>query len=417
VTILVLGDQRDESDEALLVNLSAPVNAQLADGQGLGTIADDDALPALSIGDASLSEGNSGTKNLNFTVSLSAASGRNVTVQYATANGTAIAGTDYQARSGIVTLSPGSLSGTISVPLIGDMLAEPDETLFITLASPSGATLASNQALGTVLDDDNLSVSDVAIVEGDGGATNAVFTVALGVGLPHEVRLDFATANGSATAGSDYLAASGTVVLAPGQTSQTIVVPILSDRWNEADETIVLNLLRPEGVVLGDSQAVATITNDDPLPTLSINDPAITEGNTGTKNLTFTLSLSEASGRNVSVQYATADATATAGSDYLAKSGTLTFLAGWTSQTVTITINGDATIEPDELLLINLFGATNAVLSDSQGAGLLLNDDGSGGLASLSSGPSKPNLAPAAVDLLMLALGRPRGRSSRSSHQ
>jgi hypothetical protein len=94
-------------------------------------------------------------------------------------------------------------------------------------------------------------------------------------------------------------------------------------------------------VVLVDSQAVATITDDDPLPRLSINDPTITEGNAGTKNLTFTVSLSEVSGRSVSVQYTTADATATAGSDYLAKSGTLTIFAGWTSQTVTITINGD----------------------------------------------------------------------------
>jgi hypothetical protein len=163
VTILVLGDLRDETDETLFVNLTVPVNAQLADSQGLGTIVDNDAAPTLSIGDASLSEGNSGTKNLNFTVSLSAVSGRNVTVQYATASGTAAAGSDYQSRSGTFTLLSGWLSGTISVPLIGDTLVELDETLLVTLTGPSGATLADDQAIGTIQDDDILSVGDIAI--------------------------------------------------------------------------------------------------------------------------------------------------------------------------------------------------------------------------------------------------------------
>jgi hypothetical protein len=274
--------------------------------------------------------------------------------------------------------------------------------------------LADDQAVGSILDDDNLTVGDITVVEGDGGVATAVFTVSLGVPLAHEVRLDYATANGSATAGSDYLAASGTVVLAPGQTSQTIQVGVLGDRIDEGDQTILLNLLRPVGVILSDSQVAATISDDDPLPRLSINDPVIVEGNAGTRNLTFTVSLSEPSGRNVSVQYATADATALAGSDYAARSGTLTFLAGWTSQTVTVVISGDTAIEPDERLLVQLSGAVNATLADAQGEGWLLNDDSSGSQsASSGEGPapramasrSPPELPPAAVDQVMQTLG------------
>ncbi|HZN35348.1 MAG TPA: Calx-beta domain-containing protein [Pirellulaceae bacterium] len=387
VTVLVLADLRDEADETLFVNLTTPANAVLADSQGVGTIVDDDAAPALSIADATLSEGHTGTKNLNFTVSLSAASGRTISVQYATSSGSAAAGSDYQPRSGTFTLLAGWTSGTITVPIVGETLAELDESLLVTLTSPSGASLADSQAVGTIQDDDNLSIGDITVVEGDGGAATALFTITLGVALPHEVRLDYATANGSATAGSDYVATSGTVVMAPGQTSQSIAVPILGDRWDEADETILLNLLRPVGVILADTQVAATIADDDPLPRLSITDATIAEGNAGTRNLTFTVTLSEASGRNVSVQYATADSSATAGSDYASKTGTLTFLAGWTSQNITVTVSGDTAIEPDERLLVNLSGVTNGVIVDSQGEGLLLNDDTSG-IAWLRSQPA-----------------------------
>jgi chitinase len=375
VTVLVLGDERDEADESFYVNLLSPINAFLADSQGLGSIVDDDATPTLSIADASIAEGNSGTRNLVFTVALSAISGRTITVNYATANGTAQAGSDYQARSGTLTLLAGWSAATISIPITGDAVAEGDETLLVTLSTPSGATLADSQAVGTILDDDNLSIGDVTLVEVDGGVVNAVVTVSLATTLAQEVRLDYATANVSATAGSDYLAASGTVVLAPGETTQTISVPVLGDRANEADETFVVNFSNPVNVIPGDTQAVVTIANDDPLPGLSVTSVTIVEGNAGTRSLWFTISLSEVSGRTVTVQYATADDTATAGSDYAARSGTLVFLPGWISQTFAVTVTGDSLVEGDERLFLNLFGPVNAVLDDAQGDGLILNDD------------------------------------------
>ncbi|HUE72092.1 MAG TPA: Calx-beta domain-containing protein [Pirellulaceae bacterium] len=375
VTVLVLGDERDEADEWMYLNLSNPTNAYLADSQGWGWILDDDPTPTLSASDATIAEGNAGTRNLIFTVALSAISGRTVTVNYATANGTATAGSDYQAKSGTLTLLAGWSAATISVPITGDTVVEGDETLLVNLTSPSGATLADAQGVGTILDDDNLSIGDAVLVEGNSGVSYAEFTVALAIPLAHEVRLDYATANGSASAGSDYLAASGVVVLAPGETSQTVRVPVLGDRANEADETFYVNFTNPVGVIPGDTQAAATILNDDPLPGLSVSDAVIVEGNAGTKNLWFTISLSEVSGRTIHVNYATADGTATAGSDYVSKSGLLTFIPGWISQSFAVTINGDAVVEDDEFFTLELSSPINALLADGSGEGKILSDD------------------------------------------
>src|SRR5262249_596963 len=161
--------------------------------------------------------------------------------------------------------------------------------------------------------------------EGDGGTTNVDFTIRLAGPLSYPVSVAYATANGTASAGTDYVAASGTLVFAPGETSKVVTVLGLGDRLNEPDETLFLNLSNPVHIVLGDTQGVGPLRNDDPLPTLTVSDVVVSEGNTGTKTATFNVNLSAASGQTITVAYATADGTASAGSDYVAKSGTLTF--------------------------------------------------------------------------------------------
>lgn len=384
ITVTTIGDRRDEADETFNVNLSAPVNAQLADGQGVGTILDDDALPVVTIQAASLAEGNAGTKNLNLNVLLSEASGRTVTVQYATTGGTATAGSDYQVKYGTVTFFAGWVAQTISIPLVGDTLPELDETLLVTLSNPGGAVIGTSQATGTILDDDNLTISDAMVVEGDTGSVMALFQVSLAVPQTDEVRIDYATANGTAAAGIDYAPVSGTLVIAPGQTTASVAVPVIGDLSDEPDESVLLNLTNAVNVVLADTQVVATIANDDAPPELTAADATVVEGNTGTKNLNFVVRLSAASGRTITVNYATANDSATAGSDYTAKSGTLTFLPGWTSQTVTVTVSGDEAVEADEQFWLNLTSPANAVLAGGQAVGRILNDDQAGG----SSGSS-----------------------------
>jgi uncharacterized protein (DUF2141 family) len=339
------------------------------------------ALPSISIANAQTLEGNSGTTNLAFTVTLSSASASTVTVSYATANGTATAGSDYTATSGVVTFNPGVTSATILVPILGDTLVEPDETFLVNLSNPVNATLGNAQATGTILNDDvtlpSISIANAQTLEGNSGTTNLAFTVTLSTASTANVSVNFATANGTATAGSDYTATSGTMFFGPGATSATILVPILGDTLVEPDETFLVNLSNPVNATLGNAQATGTILNDDvTFPSISIANAQTLEGNSGTTNLAFTVTLSNASASTVTVGYTTANGTATAGSDYTATSGVVTFNPGATSATILVPILGDTLVEPDETFLVNLSNPVNATLGNAQATGTILNDDG-----------------------------------------
>jgi chitinase len=328
----------------------------------------------------------SATTTALFTVTLSKASTQAVTVQYGTANGTATAGSDYSAVSGTISFAPGETSKTIAVPVTRDLIAEATETFALQLASPSGATLARTSALATIQDDDTVappptpsaSIGNVTVVEGNAGTTTARFTVTLSSAASGPVSIVYATANGTATAGSDYTAKSGTLTFAAGETSKTIDVLVTGDTAVETNETFVVNLSSASGATIATAQATGTITNDDqppPVPSLSIGGATVTEGNSGTVNLTFTVTLSQASTNAVSVNYATADGTAIAGSDYNATSGALTFAAGQTSKTITVAVRGDTLVEGAETLRVVLSNATGATIATSTGTGTITDDD------------------------------------------
>src|SRR5207247_2536833 len=171
--------------------------------------------------------------------------------------------------------------------------------------------------------------------------------------------------------------ASGTVTFAPGTVMQTVTVPVLGDSTFEPNETFVVNLTNPTNAFLARAQGVGTIRNDDPGPTLTINDVSVVEGDSGTVNAVFTVTLSPTVGSTVTVDYATANGTATAGSDYVAASGTLTFAAGVATQTLAVVVNGDTLIEPNETFVVTLTNASrNAAIGDDQGVGTITNDDG-----------------------------------------
>ena len=156
--------------------MSAPSNATILDGQGQGTITNDDPVPSLSVGNVTVTEGNSGTVNATFTVSLSTASGQIVTVNYATADGTAVAPGDYTAGSGTLTFNPGVTSQTLNVAVIGDTLNEPNETFLVNLSGAVNATVLDSQGQGTITNDDplpSLSIGSVTVTEGNSGTVNA----------------------------------------------------------------------------------------------------------------------------------------------------------------------------------------------------------------------------------------------------
>lgn len=223
----------------------------------------------------------------------------------------------------------------------------------------------------------SLTINNVTANEGNAGITNFGFTVSLSAPAgPGGVTFDIATANGTATASVDYVASSLTSQTIPaGSSTYFFTVLGNGDLLNEPTETFFVNVTNVVNATVVDGQGVGTITNDDPLPSLSIDDVAVVEGNSGTVNAVFTVTLNAASGQTVGVNYATADGAATQPADYTSTSGTLTFTPGQTTRTITVPVIGDTVPEANESFVVNLSGATNATISDNQGQGTITNDD------------------------------------------
>src|SRR5262249_48581893 len=157
-----------------MVSVNPSVWVQLNDG-----IWDGPPAPWLSISDRNVTEGNTGTRAAGFIVNLSFASAEPVTVAYATADGSATAGSDYQATSGTLTFAPGETSKVITVLVNGDPLGEPTETFFVNLSSPTNVALGRRQAIGTIADDDpriSITDADVSVTEGNTGTRPITFT-------------------------------------------------------------------------------------------------------------------------------------------------------------------------------------------------------------------------------------------------
>jgi Calx-beta domain-containing protein/VCBS repeat protein len=236
-------------------------------GNGDGTFQDPLLPLSLRINDVTVTEGNTGTASATFTVTLSAASTQTVTVAYATGNDTASAGSDYQSATGTLTFAAGERSKTVTVPVIGDRLGEPNETFFDNLSSPTNATIADGQGVGTIVDDEpRISISDVTKAEGTNGQTTLfTFTVTLSAAYDQAVTMSFQTVNGTAKANQgDYIARTGTLTFAPGETTKTITIEVKGDTKTEANETFYLDLFGNNGNSLfTKNRGVGTILNDD----------------------------------------------------------------------------------------------------------------------------------------------------------
>jgi large repetitive protein len=377
VSVPVLGDTMTEGTETFTVNLSAPTNATIADAQGIGTVYDNEGPPSFVVSDAT---GVEAAGTLAFSVLLTNANGTSVSVDDATADGTAVAGSDYTSKSGTLTFTPGQTTKTVYVSVTDDALAEDDETFTLSLSNATGGlAIADAQAVGTIQNDDadpTVSVASASVVEGDTGTTTLSLPVTLSGPSGREVDVDYATSDGTATAGSDYTAASGTLVFNAGETSKHIDVTVSGDFADEGDETITVTLTAPFNAELGTDVATGTITNDDGGPKLFLSDAGVVEGNSGTTALSFTVTMTPVSLTDVSVDYATTDGTASAGSDYVAATGTLTIPAGQTSGTITVDVNGDTDVEPNETLTLTLSNPLVAKLVPPTIAnGTITNDD------------------------------------------
>ena len=260
------------------------------------TVAGPVIIPAVSVSDASAAEGDA----VAFTVSLSAASSRQVTVQYATSGGTATSGTDFTAESGTLTFAANETTKTVSVATTDDSVEEEDETFTLTLSSPANATLGDATATGTINDDDEtlpaLSVSDASAAEGDAVA----FTVSLSPAPVEQVTVQYTTSGGTATSGTDFTAESGTLTFAASETSKTVGIATTEDTMDEDDETFTLTLSSPANATLADGTATGTILDDDDAAPLTASFSNMPASHTG-EEFTFGLAFSE----NVELSYVT----------------------------------------------------------------------------------------------------------------
>ncbi len=358
------------------VNIPLIQNAQGGDGTDMGAF---EAQPLVRFSSAAYSV-NESTPSITITVKLTAALDDEATVHYATGNGTAVASKDYTSKSGTLTFAAGETARTFTVPILDDTLDEADETVSLKLSSPTGGISLGtpSTAVLKIVDDDpppKLSINNVTVTEGDSGALNAAFTVTLSAASAKTVTAKYATANGTAKAPGDYGTKTGTLTFLAGQTSKTVLIGVRGDVLDEADETFFVNLSAPVNATLADAQGLCTITDDDPLPSLRINDVSVTEVDANTSNATLTVTLSRASGRTVAVNFATANGTASSSTDYVSKTGTVAFTAGQTTRTIVVQVRGDTLGEANETFFVNLSGAVNATIADAQGRVTILNDD------------------------------------------
>src|SRR5688500_10686084 len=188
-----------------------------------------------------------------------------------------------------------------------------------------------------------VSIQDVWVDEGNDGNRTAQVVVGLSQSHRQAVTVNYSTQNGSAVAGTDYVAVSGKLTFAAGETIKTIQVPVIGDRALGSDQYFLVNLQGTKNARIGDGQGVVTVRDDE--PRIFVGDAYAAEGNSGTTGFDFNLSLSAPYDRAVTVNYSTGDGTATAGSDYAASSGAVTFAAGETSQGISVLVNGDGLVE------------------------------------------------------------------------
>lgn len=354
-------------------------------GGGGGSGGGSSSTPELTVSSPTITEGDTGTSNLDFVVSLTGAASADVTVDYATSNGSATtADNDYVAISPTtLTVPAGSTSATISVMVNNDTNVEMDETVNLDLSNiSSNANLGTTQAVGTILNNDfpQVSISNAEVQEGDSGSVDMVFNVTLDVAGIGDITLDYTTSDISATAGEDYTLGNGSLTIAEGDTSAEIRITVSGDTTPEGDETFSIGLSNlSANARFADDTALGTIRTDE-LPQVSISPASIDEGNSGQRQLSFNVTLSDPTVGTTTVNYQTVDiGSATADDDYShVASGSITIAQGDTQGSIAIFINGDTTDEPDETFEVTLTAVSANVELNTAAAtavGTILNDD------------------------------------------
>ena len=375
VDVPILGSALAHPDRAFFVNLSNATGATLLDYQGTVRIIDHNVAPTMSVSNPVAVETAGPTATMHFTVSLSAPSPNVVTVNYTTQDWSAVQGSDYIKASGTLTFSPGQTSASVLVSIPGDSQEQGDHRFFLYLSNPVNATVVQSQAVGTIADsytNPTVSVGDTTVIEGTGVTTTALIPVTLSGPSPNPISVNYHTSDWSAAAPEDYLAQSGTLAFAPGQTTQTVRVPVVASSIQDGDESFFLGLSNPVNVDIQRYQGIARIIDDDINPWVSVDDASVTKPASGSAPAVFHVNLTSASLNTVTVNYATQDWGATQGTDYTRTSGTLTFNPGQTSLAVAVPVLGNTLPLGDRRFFLNLSSPVNANLETATGEGAIV---------------------------------------------
>ena len=267
IRVSVLDDTIDEPDETFAVTLSRAANATIEDGDGTGTITDDDKPPALTIDDVTVTEGPGVVAE--FTVTLSTASGKTITVEYATADRTALAQLDYNASRGTLILPAGRTTGTVRAPVLDDALDELDETFAVTLHIPANATLKDAEGLGTIIDDDDpavtVSYGATRFPVREGG--EVVVDVVLNARPERRIVVPLTQLRAEGAAVADYAGIPATVLFGPSETRTTFTVVALEDTEYEGEEEVLLGFgSLPKHVSAADPETAVLVIADVYVP-------------------------------------------------------------------------------------------------------------------------------------------------------
>jgi hypothetical protein len=318
-----------------------------------------------------------GVTDLTFTVDLSTATNINISVNYSTSNGSAVAGTDYTRTAGVLTVIAGLTTATLTVPIIGTASVESARTFTMTLSNPQDCYLGTpSSAVATLVSVNGPPVlsfftSAYVVDENAGFATIVVSTSNPAIASS----VDYATVDGTAIAGAAYTATSGVLNFAVGVSQLTFNVPILDEGLTSGQKEFTIKLSNASGsgatVGAGDVAAVEILDNDGITPTLTISDATVTEPVSGQATAVFNLTLSAAYTQVISVQYATANGTATEGK-YIAQTGTVTIQPGATTAQINVVVNSDFVQTTTETFTVTLSDPVNVTLTNPTATGTIL---------------------------------------------
>lgn len=354
-------------DVTVNLTLSRPTGGAILSNSAAAVLTIIDTIPVLQFSAATYTV-NRDVGTAAVTITRQGAAG-DVSISYSATDGTAVAGTDYTAVSGTVTFAPSDASKMIEIPILNSVYRPGDKTVNLFLNGPTGGAVAGSPIVALLNIHDNqsppdLSISDLSMNEGDIGTTSFDFPVTLSKPSSLPISIHYQTIDGTGAAGRDYAAVDDTLVIPPLQAGGVISVPVTGDTMYEPNRTFSLLIDSPSGAIIRRGTAQGTILNDDPLPSVSIED-AVSSGS----DVAFMVRLSAASTLPVTFQYQTVDGTAIAGRHYKASSGFFTVPAGKDAVPLSIPVLPTSIYEEDKTFEVKLSNPSQATLARSQAQG------------------------------------------------